>query len=277
MVTYIMVFVYISFCVCIATKPCKYFQLNAKFFDREKGIFSKIGIDQLIPGRWRLAQFYDDGIRQPERYPVFVKPEWSQNAQGVERATDASELRRIRAKIAGAGVAYLIQEGAVEVNEYEIFSMQYHRDPERYAVFSVTQACNDSEPYPVNSVYNQNTRYVEITDSFSSAQLGQLWALVRQLGKFWISRVSLRANSTAELLAGNFHIIEVNLFLPMPIHLLDERYSRRDILALVMTYMKALALATKYRDKSVQTKPVFLKSMLYNRRSGLLNFLRARL
>ena len=280
-VTGVMVGVYIFFCIRIATRPCKYFQLNASFFDREAGIFSKDGINDLIPSQWRLAQWYDDGARMPERYPVFVKPEWSQNARGVHRIDNADELRRIREDIKDTGkdarVKYLIQEGAVGTNEYEIFSISHHHDPNRYAVFTITQACNDFEPNPVNGIYNPNTRYVEITDSFSAAQLAQVWKLMRRIGSFKIARVSVRANSTDDLLQGKFHVIEVNLFLPMPINLLDMRYANKDIFSLVMRYMKSLALATKYRDKTINTKPVFIASMLYNRRSALLNFLHARL
>ena len=276
-VTYLMVISYISFCIRIATKPCKYFQLNSPYFDRKEGIFSKIEIDQLIPLRWRLAQFYDDGIRFPERYPVFVKPEWGQNAGGIYRADNPGELHQVREKIRGARVKYLVQEGATEKNEYEIFSMQHHRDESRYAVLTVTQACNDSEPNPVNSIYNSDTRYVEITDSFSAAELDQIWGLVRQIEKFKISRVCVRADSIADMLQGNFHVVEINLFLPFPINMLDSRYSSKDVFNFVMAYMMCLALATKYRDKSLETKPVFTKIMLYNRESRWLNFWRARI
>lgn len=277
-----MVIAYIFCCIRVAARPCKYFQLNSPFFDAREGIFSKIAIDRLIPPPWRLAQCYDDGARIPQRYPVFVKPEWSQNARGVQRADNAAELRRIRESIyqksgAASRLRYLLQEGAKEANEYEIFSIQHHRDPQRWAVLTVTEACNAEESHPVNSIYNQNTRYCEITDSFSAEQLEQLWALVRRIGAFKIARVSVCADSTDDLLAGRFHVIEVNLFLPMPINLLDRRYSRTDIFHFIMTCMMRLALATKHRDQSLATRPVFTKSMLYNRRSGLLNFLRTRL
>ena len=276
-VTSVMVSVYILFCIRIATRPCKYFQLNASFFDREAGIFSKAGINELIPAQWRLAQWYDDGARMPEGYPVFVKPEWSQNARGVHRADNADELRRTCEQIKSMGVKCLIQEAAMEANEYEIFSIPHHHDPKRYAVFTITQTCNDFEPNPVNGIYNPNTRYIEITDSFSAAQLAQVWRLMRRIGSFKIARVSVRANSIDDLLQGKFHVIEVNLFLPMPINLLDTRYANKDIFSLVMRYMKSLALATKYRDKTIETKPVFIASMLYNRRNALLNFVHARL
>lgn len=278
-IVYIMVAIYISCCIRLATRPCKYFQLNARFFDAEKGIFSKIATDSLIPAAWRLAQEYDDGKRIPEQYPVFIKPEWSQNAAGVQRADNAAELCRIRAEIyaSPSRIRYLLQQGAMEAHEYEIFYLQHHRDTQRWAVFTITQACNSDEPYPVNGIYNPNTQYVEITDSFSAPQLLQLWTLMRAIGQFPIARISVRANSMDDLLKGKLHVIEVNLFLPMPINLLDDKYSRIKRLRFVAVCMFRLALATKHRERGVRTKPVFTKIMLYNRSNGMLNYLRARL
>jgi len=279
----LMVAAYMLFCVRFATRPCKYFQLNARFFDRDAGIFSKRGIDELIPPAWKLAQFVDDGARQPQSYPVFVKPEWSQNARGVCRADDADALRRIRAHLRAGRttVKYLIQEAAVERREYEIFSIRAPErrgdQPPRYAVLTVTEVCNAREAHPVNSIYNPNTRYVEITDSFTDAQREQLWRIVQRIGDFAISRVSVRADSVDDLLRGQLHVIEVNLFLPMPINLLDARRSTAAVFALAITYMRHLALATKHRPRDSQTRPVFIKSMLYNRRSALLHRVRARL
>lgn len=276
----LMVTAYILFCVRFATRPCKYFQLNARFFDRRAGIFSKIGIDELIPKEWRLAQFVDDGARRVQRYPVFVKPEWSQNARGVRRADNADELRRIRRSVSDARVNYLIQEAALEANEYEIFFIRAPHDPrhpQRYAVLTVTEARNNAEANPVNSIYNHDTRYVEITDAFSAEQRGRLWEMMRRIGDFAIGRVSVRADSVDDLLRGQLHVIEVNLFLPMPINLLDARRSSPAVCALAVTYMRHLALATKHRPRESESKPVFIKSMLYNRRSRLLNWAQARL
>jgi hypothetical protein len=39
--------------------------------------------------------------------------------------------------------------------------------------------------------------------------------------------VGLRANSKADLLLGFFHIIEINLFAPFPIHLLDNSVAKK--------------------------------------------------
>ncbi|MGI9311357.1 MAG: hypothetical protein ACR2P7_07485 [bacterium] len=277
-----MVAAYILYCLRAGAKPCKYFQLNAPYFDREVGIFSKHRLDSLIPQRWRLAQrLYDidsdDDARMPARYPVFVKPEWSQNAAGVHRADDAAQLRRIRAELPRARVAYLIQEGAREANEYEIFSIRHHRDPARYAILTVTHARNDRERDPINSVHNRDTRYLEITDSFTAAQRDRLFQLVRRIGDFGISRLSVRADSPQHLLRGAFHVIEINLFLPMPINLLDPRLSSAAVRRRVFAYMRALARLTRCRDRAVAEAPVFIKSMLYHRRGRLANWLRNRL
>jgi len=82
-----MALAYILFCVRFATLPCKYFQLNARYFNRDAGIFSKLGIDELIPAGVATRASRRRRAHAPQSYPVFVKPEWSQNARGVCRAT----------------------------------------------------------------------------------------------------------------------------------------------------------------------------------------------
>jgi len=77
------VLAYILFCVWQRAAPWKYFQLNAPYFNEQRGIFSKLDTDQLIPEAWRLPQSLDIGDYQPPLYPVFVKPEWGQNSHGI--------------------------------------------------------------------------------------------------------------------------------------------------------------------------------------------------
>ncbi|MDA8022668.1 MAG: hypothetical protein MPK05_06760 [Gammaproteobacteria bacterium] len=271
-----MVLAYIAFCGVIATRPCKYFQLNAKYFSRGPGIFSKLRIDRMIPAEWRLAQWADDGVRAPAKYPVFAKPEWGQNAAGVRRADDAEQLRRIRAGFAREEGCMLIQECAPGANEYEIFSVRHHRDA-RPAMLTLTQACNDHEAHPVNSINNRHTRYADLTASLDAAQRDALWEMVRRIGDFPISRVCARADSLNALLRGAFHVVEVNLFLPMPLNLLDRAHSRAHILRFALACMWRLALATRHRDKRAADAPVFIMSMLYNRRGAFARALRARL
>ena len=276
-ISYFMIPTYMLQCVLIGTKPCKYFQLNSEIFNADKGIFSKMEIDQLVPEKWRLEQYYDDGVKLPGHYPVFVKPEWGQNSSGIFRADDEASLRRIRQKIQSSRVQYLVQEAAPAKMEFEIFSILHHQDKERFAELTITQALNNTEEYPVNGVYNADTRYREITESFSDTQIETLWALMGEIGRFNISRVGLRADSIEAMLAGRFHVIEINLFIPMPINMLDARYHFADLWKQSRSYMMALARVTKTRNKALKEKPVFTKHMLYNRTSPFLNYFRDRI
>ncbi|NOR24925.1 MAG: hypothetical protein GQ542_11140 [Desulforhopalus sp.] len=58
---------------------------------------------------------------------------------------------------------------------------------------------------------------------------------------FRIARVGVRANSIEELLAGNFHVIEVNIFLPMPLVLLDSQRSWAEKHRFIRESMKGAA------------------------------------
>jgi len=272
-----MVATYILDCVLIRTKPCKYFQLNSPIFNAEKGIFSKIEIDQLIPEKWRLQQFYDDGVKLPQSYPVFVKPEWGQNSNGIFRADDEASLQRIRQQVKSSNRQYLIQQAATEKLEFEVFSILHDQDKAQYAHLTITQTINNSESYPVNGIYNTDTQYREITEQFSEQQLKDFWALLGEIERFRISRMAIRADSVDDMLAGRFHIIEINLFLPMPINMLDKRYDFYDLWKMVRCYMMSLARITKARNKRLQEKPVFTKNMLYNRSHPILKFLREKI
>jgi len=46
---------YIYYCIISFTKPWRFFQLNAKYFNDKKGIFSKYDIEKEIPDKWKLS------------------------------------------------------------------------------------------------------------------------------------------------------------------------------------------------------------------------------
>lgn len=234
-------------------------------------------LDQIIPGEWRLKQHYDKVDYFPETYPVFLKPEWGENAGGIVRADSESDLRRARETVADSKVQYLIQQGATQSREFEIFSLRDAKDKSTYSVLSITEAINTKEVNPVNSIYNPNTQYADITDQMNGDQQQKLWTLLERIGRFSICRLSVRADSIEQLLDENFSVIELNLFTPMPIHLLDKKYSLLDLTRMVLNYMMKLAKLTRVRDKSLVEKPVYTKLMLYNREGGLANFIRNRI
>ena len=264
-ITIIMIITYIASCARIATAPWRYWQINAKYFSAEQGVFSKLSTDLLIPEKWRLAQSIDSESLTPSSYPVFLKPEWGQNAHGIHRADDQTQLLSLRTRLKDEPQRYLLQEAATGQREFEIFSIDSNRADNKHDVFTITEAKNDSEDFPINSKYNRFTRYVDITAEFSSEQQEQVANYLSEIGQFGISRMSVRANSNNDLVAGKFHVIEINLFLPMPINLLDESYSWPQRLRFIRSSMMSLAQATKLIVPADIQHPIFTRMMMYGR------------
>ena len=85
---------------------------------------------------------------------MFLKPEWGQNAQGIFCAENAAQLRTVRERLRDARVPYLVQQGAAERREFEIFAIRSPETLERPYMFTVTEALNERAAHPVNSVRN---------------------------------------------------------------------------------------------------------------------------
>ena len=262
-ISIIMVMTYLVICARTATVPWRYFQLNARYFSPEQGVFSKLAIDELIPARWRLPQSIDSDALTPAGYPVFLKPEWGQNAQGIHRADNASRLRALRARLKKEPRRYLLQEAAPGQREFELFSIDANRADDSHDVFTITEAINDSEAFPINSKYNRSTRYSHITSQFTADELQTIAGYLSEIGRFGISRMSVRADTVKDLVEGNFHVIEINLFLPMPINLLDKTTTRAQRWLFIKDAMVSLARAAKHIKPAEIEHSIFTKMMLY--------------
>ncbi len=252
---------YILFCIRLLAPPWKYFQLNAVYFNHSKGIFSKLEMDELIPKRWRLAQEPLEKAAVPTEYPVFIKPEWGQNAHGIHRADVEAAYLQLRQKLLSNCSAYMVQAAAKERREFEIFYIRKDNS-EEFAILSATEAINaDNDRYPINSVLNHNSSFFDLCPQLTDPDRRRLWQMLNTLGHFRIARVGIRADGLADLIAGNFHIIEINLFTPLPLRLLDPRLDKREKNRFIRHSMMALARATKAMPKAQPHKPVFFRQL----------------
>ncbi len=224
-----------------------------------------MSIDQLIPDRWRLSQSLDGEHIEPTSFPVFLKPEWGQNGSGIVRADTAIELSEFRTAHAKDNRRFMIQEAATGGREFEIFGIKSGNTGLQHDLVTVTESVNDSEQYPINSIHNKLTEYQDITQQFTPEQLAELSGFIQQIGDFAITRVSARADTNEALLAGNFKIIEINLFIPMPINLLDTSYSWRMRLQFIVKAMMLLAQATRTMKPQQRPPAIFTRMMLYGR------------
>jgi hypothetical protein len=254
---------YIFYCLRFGVPPWNFFQLNAPYFNSEKGIFSKLDIDRCIPARWRLSQvpLTDDFVSS--FWPVFLKPEWGQNSRGIIRVDSPESLAQAQKQTAGAAVNYIVQEAAAGRREFEVF---YIRSPDNegdYAVLSVTEVTNSCvERYPVNGIHNPCTSYRDCTDEFVDGGLGRLWNFFKDICAYRIARVSLRGDSLEDVSAGNFTIIEINIFLPMPLILLDNTVSRARKINFVKRSMRYAALLSGKLPRAGRRQSIFFRKLL---------------
>lgn len=258
----LLVFWLVAYSFRYRTGPWNFFQLNSEYFNGEKNIFSKQELNDTIPARWRLKQVVDDG-RCPSQFPVFVKPEWGQNSHGVSYAQDLPGLNRLRRMRRARNVTFLLQEGAPEKREFEIFYIRSAEDPDSAAILSVTETVNVSgESLVVNSHRNRDSSYHDRTTLFAEDQLQALWSMMKSIGSFRIARVGLRTESLQTLLEGLFYVVEVNVFLPMPLALLDSKLSVSEKHSFIRKAMKACALWIRTLDRPDKKHSIFFRQLI---------------
>ena len=257
---------YIFNCCRLRVAPWKFFQLNARYFNEQRDLFSKLDMDQRIPKRWRLEQFMDLGQRNPSHYPVFVKPEWGQNSQGISRADNLQQLQKIRKQRKNKDLHYIIQTAAPGTREFEVFIIPKKDQLEQISVISITETCNgDDDALPINGIYNPNTYYEDQLPQLNHEQQQKLWGHLQKIAEFRIARYGLRADSLEDLVRGDFHVIEINVYVPMPLILLVKEVKVKDKIKFVLNAMQHLAAITKTIPDSQPSKSVFFKKLQHAR------------
>ena len=64
------------------------------------------------PPKWRLQQCKVADGYLPPSYPVFIKPEWGENGQGVVRADDEQRYRQLVGALDHSERQYIGQQAA---------------------------------------------------------------------------------------------------------------------------------------------------------------------
>ncbi len=250
---------YIWKCLLKGTNPWKYFQLNAEYFNEEKGIFSKIEIDQHIPEKWSLKLWELPKDHSPSQwktelteqfsYPFFLKPEWGQNSHGIFKINDETSLDKALEKISSSPIPYFSQEAATHPKEIDIFFIRSSEDQSQVSLLSVTESSHaHGEKLPILSVLN-DTQYQDLTPLLSNEQQQQLSKICTSIGKFNMGRIGAKCESLEELCKGNFKIVEINIYLPLPISLCDPHMSDEDQEFFLDTFTDELASAASKLPK----------------------------
>ncbi len=242
--------------------PWNFFQLNRDYFNEKKGIFSKLEMDRLIPGRWRLWQELYNFERVPTVFPVFAKPEWGQNSIGIVRLENAREYLNFASRAERSSVPYIVQQAAAGYLEFEVYYLRSPKLAEDCDLLLVTQTVNRRRTvHPINSVNNPDTSYRDITTTFNEHQRRKLWQMVRNIGRFRMARLCLKADSRHDLLRGQFQVVEINLFLPMPLMLLADNIDMGSKLRLVRQLTDIMARLVVGLPKG-RKKTIFFRKVL---------------
>ena len=239
--------------------PWRFFQLNAKYFNAEKGVYSKLEIDELIPSQWRVGQKALNPETKPSTYPVFLKPEWGQNSYGIKVIKNPQDFDKACNDLKDSKINFIVQDLAQGKKEFEMFTIQ---DPDRlddFETLTITEVINEDEDFPINAIHNSSTRYKDRTEEFNSDELETLKTYLKLFPHFKIARVAVKTDSKENLLLGKFNIVEINLFAPMPIHLLDTEHTTQYKNNFIIKNMKTLAIISGKASKKDFKSLLFYK------------------
>ncbi len=262
MLRILLVFWLIVSCLRKRVNPAWFFQLNAGYFNGEKGYYSKQELNHLIPPEWQLKQEELCAASRVEKFPVFLKPEWGQNSHGIYRVDHPDDFLRLGKILSESKIPYLLQEAANELREFEIFYIRDTIRPDKFTTMTITEVKNKSaEKLPINGVLNSDSVYIDKTTEFTREELQQIWKLIDRLGNFWISRIGLKSDSEKDMLSGNFHIVEINLFTPMPLNLLDTTILFKKKHAFIRNSMDYLAQCCRLASLRDSRESIFFRKL----------------
>lgn len=247
MYRYKIVFLYIYYCFKIWVNPWNFFQVNAKYFNKEKWIFSKYEIESFIPDKWKLKNFIiqfpmnNNQIEILEDqiwYPLFLKPEWGQNSHGIYIVSNRWELKKYFKNISRQSIPYIAQKSSSFFNEFELLFTNYNWNTQ---LLSFVESRNNQKKWLFINGIHSETSYHNLLDKLSKSDKEKIIWYIKEINHFAIGRIWLKANSLRDFIWWNFEIFEINIFLPFPLHLLDENISKENKNHFLHNFTKCLA------------------------------------
>lgn len=258
---------FVWYCLKIRTNPWFYFQVHARFFDEKKWMFSKYDIEQWIPKKWRLksekitSTTTITSLLANMSLPVFGKPEWGQNSHGVEYIETKKQLESFIKHAKSSEILNLIQSSSPYEKEFEICFTRDPHNQKKIKIWSFVESSNTRKSR-INSIHS-GTEYMEYIDTLDLWQLKQLEDYIAHFWDLQLGRVWVKANSIDNVIAWEFHVFEINIFIPLPLKMLAKnvKNSTKNIFLKDFTY--ALAQLTKQREKTKYKEVFFRKIFLH--------------
>lgn len=247
---------YIFLNVIRLNNPWNFFGLNSQYFNKEKKIFSKWDLNFLIPVKWRLEQIKLDDIKKDSSFPLFLKPEWGQNSYSIKCVNSYEEFE-LHCKTLNNSDQYFAQIAAKDNLEFEVFYVKNPKNLDEFSILSLTETINIKKiKHPINSIFNKNTIYKNIV--LTTPQKNIIWEYLKTIGDLKIARVCVKTSSIESFFAGDFKIVEINIFTPMPLCFLDKSIKKNYNKVFFKSLVFNLACLT---DKSQGGLKIFLQML----------------
>lgn len=100
----------------------------------------------------------------------------------------------------------------------------------------------------INGV-NHGTTYIDETKNIHPQEKTKIWKHLSQLGNFQFARIGISADSLQDIIKGRFEVIEINLFTPLPLDILDQNREKKEQKKQLEQYMNSLIKSVKIQNK----------------------------
>lgn len=230
-------------------------------------------------------------------FPLFLKPEWGENSLGIYHIHNARTLKSVLKKIKGGNLPYLCQEAAPSGKEYDLFYVKSddpardlsctqllapeivgdgersiselveERFPHYKQKIAILTTASPHQVLPKKTVMrlsfvngiHEGTQYQDETEKLSAKDKTTLINTIEQIGQFGVGRVGVIARDRAALIAGDFKVVEINLYTPFPLPILDPRLDKPAQVKHIWSYAKTFATMAK-QEKATASWP-FLRTV----------------
>ena len=258
---------FIYFCFLNWVWPWRFSQLNKKYFNTKRSIFSKYEIEKNIPNKWKLNSIFlnsKDSLEEQKNtilsnfsFPIFLKPEWWQNSHWIFLVKKEYQIEEFLKKIRESSINYLIQQWSLLNNEYEIL---YTKNNDEIFLHSITESLNNNSKLCISWIHN-NTKYKDLINKFNLKEKNIIKKFIYKVWDFNVGRIWIKANNVEDIIKWKFKIFEINIFLPMMLSILDNNTDKNKKTKNLKKYIKSLIFILKNLPIKWD-KSIFFRQML---------------
>ena len=239
--------------------------LNYKYLEIKKGIYSKHKLNQIIPNTIKLnSQTLTNFKINPKiNYPIILKPDWGESSLSIFKINNSEELNKIIKEKNIIITNYFIQEFDNTAIEYDILFIK-NIQTNKLEISEITTVSTQNKD-KITGIYN-NSIYQTITKQFTPLELIQIKNNLNWLNtKFNVGKITLKANSKQDLLKNLVKVIEINILFPLPnsIHTKANTKQKKQLINNHLEKIIKLSKQTKNQITLIETLEFYIRNQIH--------------